>query len=379
MAVIFPLPTNVPEAASTGYQRQNTLIYAEMTGYLNITLSDMDNPSAPLVLAGSVFEVNAGLYRVTSDETISGTPSTGQNYVYAVPNAGGCAFQYSATAPTWSAAKGGWYDGNNRAVAKTYYVSSQYNNKVILDSQKAMSEINTKQPVPTSGGTLVLTGAVNQISTATLEPGWYRVDIKAGKGGRAGALGEQKNFGFAAVGKTDIIYGTGGDGGDGYPGLGTGGSGTGGSSFIYSILFGEITVMGGSGAGGDGGYGGGGGAGGYGIGSDSPDNYGKGGRNGVGGNGGGGNAGGGSGYYGGGTGVGSGGKGGGYGESGGDTTTQSTTTQGGDSQKKRKDAFDAPDSFSISYQGGGAGANGGTGGTGLKSTSSGWLRIYRMA
>jgi hypothetical protein len=132
MAVIFSLPTNVPEAVSTGYQRQNTLSYAMMTGHLSLGLSNMDNSSAPKVLAGSVFEVNAGLFKVTADESVGGSPSTGQNYVYAVPYTGGCVFQYSSAKPAWSVPKGGWYNGNNRAVAKFVYSGGQYQRKEII-------------------------------------------------------------------------------------------------------------------------------------------------------------------------------------------------------------------------------------------------------
>jgi hypothetical protein len=134
MAIIYPMPTNVPEQVSTGYQRQNTLMYAVMADHLSLSLTNLDNSSVPQVQAGSVFGVNGGLFYVPdgADEAISGSPATGQNYVYAVPNDGGAAFQYSAVKPVWSATKGGWYDGNNRAVAAFDYSDGEYTQKTIL-------------------------------------------------------------------------------------------------------------------------------------------------------------------------------------------------------------------------------------------------------
>jgi hypothetical protein len=61
---LLPNPTNIPEAVSTGYQRQNNMLYVQMKGHLNVMLTNMDNSSAPKVLVGSVVEINGGLYIV---------------------------------------------------------------------------------------------------------------------------------------------------------------------------------------------------------------------------------------------------------------------------------------------------------------------------
>jgi hypothetical protein len=147
MASIFPFPMNVPIAVSDSYQRQNTLIYAQMAGHLSISLSNMDNSSAPKVLEGSVFNINTGLYKVEADENIGGSPAAGQNYIYAIPGVdpatgkGSAAFQYSATKPVWNAAKNGWYHSSSdpalqgaRAVATFNYSGTAYNSKAALGS-----------------------------------------------------------------------------------------------------------------------------------------------------------------------------------------------------------------------------------------------------
>jgi hypothetical protein len=415
MAVIFPLPTNVPEEVSTGYQRQNTLFYAHMTGHLNLGLSNMENSSAPKVLAGSVFELNGGLFKVTADESITGTPSTGQNYVYAVPNAGGASFKYSAATPSLSVEKGGWYNGNNRAVAKAYYVTSQYNNKVILDSYEAMYTLNVRQTLLSTGGTLIITGTVNEVKTVTLEAGYYWCDMKGGTGGNgglggnvsnyigsvggSGSAGEQASYHFILKEKTSVNYAVGGDGNDGgdggfHDGSGGGGGGcTGGTSFFDSVSA-NFFVFGGSGGGGGGVAGrysginsggcGGGVGGGYGTAQYQDWSYamppygafnGFGGNDGIGGDGGpsieakGGD---GNGYK------------SGYGLSG-EKGTGAGGAYGGGSKRRQGSSDNSvyiDETESIAYQGGGGGggaiAKGGAGGGGLKATSSGYVRIYRL-
>jgi hypothetical protein len=281
MAVIFRMPTNVPMEVSESYQRQNTLMYAVMADHLSLGLTNLDNSSEPKVQAGSVFGVNGGLFYVPegADEAISGTPATGQNYVYAVPNDGGATFQYSATKPVWSATKGGWYNGNNRALMKFFYVSSQYNNKVVLDRQAAMYEVNKVQPLPTSGGMLVLNEATaGTVKSITLDPGFYSYEMKGGAGGKGGDGGSSVNSGtngatgseglssnaaFIVDRSEYLLYCLGANGNNGNNGssvsapsgsirggAGGGGAGQGGQS----TFFGLFTVAGGKG--GNGGAGG---------------------------------------------------------------------------------------------------------------------------
>jgi hypothetical protein len=358
MALIYPMPMNVPDTVSNSYQRQNTLMYAVMADHLSLSLTNLDNSSVPKVQAGSVFGVNGGLFYVPdgADEAISGSPATGQNYVYAVPNDDGATFQYSATKPVWSATKGGWYNGNNRAVAKVYYVSSQYNNKVVLDRQAAMYETNKTQPLPTSGGTQIATGTVNQVKTLTLEPGFYRFEMMAGKGGNGGkggdlfildylypgfaggigVAGESLNKSFILTSSKTISYGLGGDGNNGNNGVnndsarGNAGAGcSGGMAFID-----DDEVMGGSAGGG----------GMYGLSSGVMANG-----------------------------------GGGFGTA----SSSITTGLGGSNGRGGPDIINpgliSKSLFIYCYARGGDANEGGTikGGDSLKSTSSGYLRIYR--
>jgi hypothetical protein len=377
-------------------------------GYFSAMLSNINTIQAPVLLAGSMFEANGVLFFSDGDTAVSGSCSNGVvNYIYAAPDG---LLQYSAATPAWNNIKGGWYSGNNRALAKFYYSSSGpvYGGKVMLDGYNAMQMMNLSFTA-SSGGNLVITGEINQVLAATLAAGQYRFEMQAGTGGNgssgangygggAGALGEPKSGTFILYHAMEIHYGLGGDGNNGGGGgyAGGGGGCTGGSAFI-DIGYAMFLCIGGSGGGGGGnnggggggsyGVGGGGGAGGYGSGSGgSGSSGGKGGRDGIGGNGGGGS------YYGGGGGVGSSGSGDGYGIGGGNGGDGSSRYGGRGGGSKIGEGFaNATDKYDrgIQFQGGGGGgggratsgsdSEGGAGGSGLKSTSSGYLNIYRLS
>jgi len=91
-------------------------------GQAQVTLSNYDNDSAPVVKVGSVFDNNGTQYAVTgSDETptgYSGISNSTTFYLFFDESAE--AFIYSETAPTWSDEFQGWYNGNDRALFSMY-------------------------------------------------------------------------------------------------------------------------------------------------------------------------------------------------------------------------------------------------------------------
>lgn len=104
----------------------------------SFAVSNIDNTNAPQVVAGSKFILNGKVVNITSATNVSGTPSPDKfNYVYAVASGDTAVFSYGATTPAYSPSKGGWYNGNNRAIAKFYYVDGNYNGKVVLDSHSS--------------------------------------------------------------------------------------------------------------------------------------------------------------------------------------------------------------------------------------------------
>jgi hypothetical protein len=78
-------------------------------GYCTIKVED------GLVKAGSIVEVGGSLYFAANDELITGVKAS-TNIAYAVLGAGNIQFTYSSTRPTFNPIKGGWYNGNDRAV-----------------------------------------------------------------------------------------------------------------------------------------------------------------------------------------------------------------------------------------------------------------------
>jgi hypothetical protein len=255
-------------------------------GVFLINVGNIDTSGAPTINAGSIFYVNGSLYKCTSDESIGGSAAgNGQNYVYAVPAADGLtvSFLYSTDKPQWEAAKGGWYNENNRAILKVYRVGDMYNNKVILDSYSAINANNTQQVISGSGSgsgvwDKVYTGPINTV--IRLDPGIYEVSVKDGAGGAGGAgglggyytdpatmkptrgpSGEAGNNGIgggetSATNNTIVLCGsfvkimTGFDGGDGGQGGEGGNAASSGNAYVRT----------GAGRGGRGGNGGNGGA-----------------------------------------------------------------------------------------------------------------------
>jgi hypothetical protein len=403
MASIFTEPLG-GEITYTQWQRLIQKTTFETGGFMALSLTNMNSASAPQIAGGSRVEAGGSLYLCAASENIAGTPAAGINYVYCVPAGALAGFAYSAAAPAWDAAKGGWYNGNNRAVARLYFTGSgggsQYNGKAILDSYNAVRALNTEQAVPASGGIAALSvpaADVNKVLAITLPAGAYRYEVKAGKGGKGGdaedstggggADGEAKTGGFVLPAARAIRYALGGDGGNGgfsWNAGGGGGGGTGGSAFIDT---GDefILCLGGSGGGGGGGTygdsggqigGGGGGAGGYGAGAAGASGAARDGKGGSGG------AGGAGGTV---SSSGAGGAGSGNNNYGGDGEDGALTGGAGGVSQTGENAASAADKYPyrVQWQGGGGGGGtinraGGAGGGPLKASSSGYLRIYRM-
>jgi hypothetical protein len=213
-------PTAEPEMnntqiATTAFVQgvMNDGIKSVSKGFMSIWLTNMNNSSAPQIAAGSQVEVGGKVYTFSTNKTVSGTPANNAvNYLYAVVDDGTVNFNYATTPPSWNASKGGWYNGNNRAVARLFSTSSQYNGKVIIDSYNAINAVNTTQAIPTTDGYQISTAAsINTETTITLSPGAYRISIKGGKGGNGGgstedSTGEITGTGGAGAVGQEILY-----------------------------------------------------------------------------------------------------------------------------------------------------------------------------
>ncbi|MCP4764451.1 MAG: hypothetical protein GY870_21935 [archaeon] len=105
----------------------------QRTGFHQSSLSEWNTTTVPVVKEGTRFECNGGLYEVTSDTTIGGSPSDGKVFIYFDESALG--FTFTNTAPTWDDDKQGWYVGSSNDRYLPFVVtksSSSYSDKRIM-------------------------------------------------------------------------------------------------------------------------------------------------------------------------------------------------------------------------------------------------------
>ena len=136
MATAIVEPANInPETAD--WQALLAKLTKVSGGMMLARLTNFENTSEPQVAAGSRFEINGSYYEVTSNESITGWAAlaVGVVYIYAVPAGAAASFIFSATAPTYDTAKGGWFNGTDRVLWRLYKGSSVlYTNKQEMDN-----------------------------------------------------------------------------------------------------------------------------------------------------------------------------------------------------------------------------------------------------
>jgi len=97
-------------------------------GFMGLRLSNMANfSSEPQIEAGSVVEVAGGIYQFTNNESISGWSGIANDsdvYIKLVPSGSSITAVFVTAAPTWSVAKVGWYDVNDRYIGGLYKYTS---------------------------------------------------------------------------------------------------------------------------------------------------------------------------------------------------------------------------------------------------------------
>jgi hypothetical protein len=86
-----------------------TTVDTQRIGFHSVSLTEYDTTTKPEIAAGSKIEVNGGLYKFDSNEAITGTPADGTVYVKVIAADSSITAEFTATAPTWSDSKQGWY------------------------------------------------------------------------------------------------------------------------------------------------------------------------------------------------------------------------------------------------------------------------------
>jgi len=111
-------------------------------GYIRCSLTEWDTGTVPQLAAGSKVELNGSYITFGSNESITGTPSSGYiNYIYL--DSAAYTLSWSTTPPTWSDAKQGWYNGSDRCLGGCYYDGTYYTNKWIYTSSIDARILNT--------------------------------------------------------------------------------------------------------------------------------------------------------------------------------------------------------------------------------------------
>ncbi|KPJ86337.1 MAG: hypothetical protein AMS17_12890 [Spirochaetes bacterium DG_61] len=142
---IIPTPTY----KGSEWYNFTTLVEKQRLGFIAFSLTNFDNESEPQIAAGSVIEISGSLFKFDSNDSIGGTPTSGQiNYIILEVSGSGdeqtVSGSWTTTAPSWNDAKQGWYDatGNKRYVGKCYYDGLNYTDKVVYSNNRSLTDRN---------------------------------------------------------------------------------------------------------------------------------------------------------------------------------------------------------------------------------------------
>jgi hypothetical protein len=215
MAQLITEPAN-ESPGTADWQRFLFRTTAQGGGFICLGLTGMGTIDEPEIMSGSRLEVNGSFYAVgQNNEAIDGTvDQEGAWYIYAVPDEDALTWRYSQAAPVFDPAKGGFYDGKNRAVAKFLHVNGTFGMKIIFTSPDDFTRIAHDELIPDDAvGVNVFECFENGSGEITLDPGYYRVKL-IGPGGGGGGGGN-------------------GSGEGSFPRSGGGGGGGAGSIAVY--------------------------------------------------------------------------------------------------------------------------------------------------
>jgi hypothetical protein len=122
---------------------------------MEISIKNITSDDANFTIeANSVIEVNGTIIEVTAEETPTGWAGLGTGLAYCYVTTAG-AFSWSVTVPSWSESKLGFYNSNDRAIAKAIKDgSANYCQKEILESkERVITTIENRTSDPTTVGT----------------------------------------------------------------------------------------------------------------------------------------------------------------------------------------------------------------------------------
>lgn len=109
-------------------------------GHYAVAFSEMITNIKPAIQAGSSLEVDGNLYYFNSNDSISGTPSTGVCYVKCYLSGSDLLSEFTNTAPIFNSLKNGWYgisgSATHRYILKLYFDGTNYNLKQLMNKER---------------------------------------------------------------------------------------------------------------------------------------------------------------------------------------------------------------------------------------------------
>lgn len=123
MGSFLPSPKNVPTSVTDDWQPAINRDAAGNVGFNAISLTNWDGGTlAPALAAGSMIEIAGSIANFPAQESILGA-ATGVNYLIFNVSGSTVTPAWSLTAPTWNAARNGWYAGSIRYSGHACYFS----------------------------------------------------------------------------------------------------------------------------------------------------------------------------------------------------------------------------------------------------------------
>jgi len=168
----LPNPDNVPGAVTTGYQRQNTNIFAIQTG-LDTSEPRDDGNGFVHIPRGGIIEVNGVMFKITGDITLQKDEPDTMYWLAVNDNGDGTAtIELSPKAGMWDSTKQGFYNLQNQRILN-WNSFGTFDENYIIDNE-----------LP-----LVFSQTVKGEWNISLQSGWYIIDLMSGLGGGRGGDG----------------------------------------------------------------------------------------------------------------------------------------------------------------------------------------------
>jgi len=140
----------MPVNGASDWSNFVTITQQSYKAMIFVSLTEWDTTTAPQLEGGSRVVIDGAMYQFTSDETITGLAGIANStefYIKVVPAGASCTVVATTDAPTWSADKGGWYDGSHRYIGGMYKnESGNYVNKWLYQTNR-QNHVKTSQQI----------------------------------------------------------------------------------------------------------------------------------------------------------------------------------------------------------------------------------------